>query len=777
MKKSSKYKMGIRFKITLLIFLVVFTLTLVSTGIWFFWTYNTLRSAIEREHIGIAHSLTNAVTRIINEEVEDLAIHLSNPVWTTPVEKSNLRYENMSAEDKRRYFLEMDKSWAEESDDSPIFKEYLENKLSIRLQRLINIDKDVAEIFLTDKEGGLVASSNKTSYFYQGDEEWWQESFNGGKGKVFLKSVEFDESAKIWAMIFAVPIKDNEGNVIGVCKAILDIARLFAPLEAFKIGETGHAVLVNRNGYIVFHKDTIPLSQKISLKKRSFTQEGAFTATDLQRHKNEILAAFVKIQDPLLLSNKIFWWVWVDQDTDEAFAPLRESASQFLLLAAFFLIFSIPLGYIFGGVLAGSIEKIRQATRKFAEGDLDYRIVLKTGDEIEELADAFNTMIDGLKKTTTSIIVLNKEIRDRKKAEDEVRRAANEWDRSFNAISDFIFIMDKDNIIIRANKAFCEVNKLGPEHIIGRKCFEVLHKADQPWPDCPFERTSKNNKPHTEEIYDPKIGIPLLITTSPIFDKKGSFIGAVHIAKDISKLKEVEKREKEAVEIKSQFISTASHELRTPLTAIKEGISIVADGMAGKINTQQNDFLKMAERNVNRLARLINDILDFQKLEAGKAQFNIIENDINSTVKEACDTMAGLIKEKGLKIILELGKKLPRMTFDRDRIIQVITNLISNAIKFTEKGSITLATSAGDNVVRVSVKDTGLGIKRDDIPRLFSAFGQLEKGKDRKVGGTGLGLAISRDIIVSHHGKIWAESIPGKGTTFSFVLPIKERRG
>ncbi len=228
--------------------------------------------------------------------------------------------------------------------------------------------------------------------------------------------------------------------------------------------------------------------------------------------------------------------------------------------------------------------------------------------------------------------------------------------------------------------------------------------------------------------------------------------------------------------MKDDFVSTISHELRTPLTAIKEGISIVSDGSAGSINDDQKEFLGIAKRNVDRLARLINEILDFQKIESGRMFYNIAENDIAMIGKEVQESMVPLALAKGLKLDLNLAQDLPKIRFDRDKITQVLTNLVNNAIKFTESGGILISINPGNNIIKVSVKDTGHGMKQEDIARLFQKFIQLEELSDRKTGGTGLGLAISKDIIDAHGGKIWAESEVGKGSVFNFILPIEERR-
>jgi signal transduction histidine kinase len=240
----------------------------------------------------------------------------------------------------------------------------------------------------------------------------------------------------------------------------------------------------------------------------------------------------------------------------------------------------------------------------------------------------------------------------------------------------------------------------------------------------------------------------------------------------LRELKESNEKLKEVAKTKSAFTSMVSHELRTPLSALKESVSLVSEGVVGEVNEEQKSFLDIAKSNVDRLARLINQVLDFQTLESGKMVFNMQENEINEVVREVRQSMVSLAEKKNLQFSLELSENLPKVRFDRDKINQVLTNLVGNSIKLTEKGSITIATGIGDNIIHVWVKDTGPGIKEEDMPRLFQQYEQLE----RKVGGTGLGLAISLEIIKAHGGKIWAESKFSEGTTFHFVLPIKERR-
>lgn len=264
-----------------------------------------------------------------------------------------------------------------------------------------------------------------------------------------------------------------------------------------------------------------------------------------------------------------------------------------------------------------------------------------------------------------------------------------------------------------------------------------------------------------------------------VHDSKDKTLWLDGVIMDITVLKQATVELKKAMDMQSEFTSTVSHELRTPLTAIKEGIAIVLDGSAGQINDEQEDFLSAAKRNVDRLTRLINDVLDFQKLKAGKVEFSYELSDINQIIEEAYRQMLSEAKKQGLSFDLKLDRSVPKVKLDADSIIRVIINLINNAFKFTEKGSVTIISgqNSSENHIYVRVEDTGSGIKNSDLEKLFKDFEQLDKGKERKTGGTGLGLAISKKIVAQHGGKIWAESKIGKGTTFVFILPLKERRG
>jgi len=275
----------------------------------------------------------------------------------------------------------------------------------------------------------------------------------------------------------------------------------------------------------------------------------------------------------------------------------------------------------------------------------------------------------------------------------------------------------------------------------------------------------------TLKVLDKEITPWLCITAEPVtMDGRKHVVIAVD---DITDRKNAEAKLKETMEIKSRFISTVSHELRTPLASLKEGVAIVLDGVAGEINDQQRNFLDIAKSNIDRLAALINDVLDFQKLDAGKMKLNVQQHDINEVVRGVHETMAPSAKNKGIDFSLKLADNPPpRASFDSDKIVQVLTNLVSNAIKFTPengKVSVCVQQQGEESVIRVS--DTGMGIPEQALGKIFDRFYRVHR-PGKQIQGTGLGLAIVKKIVMMHGGRIEVESEVDQGTTFTVFLPL-----
>jgi signal transduction histidine kinase len=233
--------------------------------------------------------------------------------------------------------------------------------------------------------------------------------------------------------------------------------------------------------------------------------------------------------------------------------------------------------------------------------------------------------------------------------------------------------------------------------------------------------------------------------------------------------KQAEKALQEMTESKVKFTSTVSHELRSPLAMIKESTNLVLDEVLGPLNDGQKEMLSISKNNIARLGRLVNNVLSYQKMEAKKTEYDFLENDVNALVKEAEINAMLFAGDRKADIMMDLGADLPRAKFDTDKIMQVLINLLANAIKYSESGPVVIQTRLKNSEVQISVQDSGQGIYPEELDEIFKPFVQA---KGKKKGGTGLGLAIAKEIVLAHHGRIWVESEIGKGSTFYFTLPV-----
>ncbi len=256
-------------------------------------------------------------------------------------------------------------------------------------------------------------------------------------------------------------------------------------------------------------------------------------------------------------------------------------------------------------------------------------------------------------------------------------------------------------------------------------------------------------------------------SSAVIENENGRTIGMVSVFTDVTKQKELDA-------LKLQFVSSVSHELRTPLVAIRNSIAIIFNPKAGSLTPEQSKYLSVAEKNLKRLSRLIDDLLDISKMEAGKMDLRASPTSIEMLIDETCTTLDAWAQTKNIEIVRNVQGNIPNINMDPERITQVLTNLIGNSIKFTPAGgAITVEAGVkeegGKNILLVRVIDNGPGIVKEDISRLFNKFQQVGAGN---ISGTGLGLYISKELVELHGGSIRVESAIGKGSIFAFTLPI-----
>jgi len=372
-----------------------------------------------------------------------------------------------------------------------------------------------------------------------------------------------------------------------------------------------------------------------------------------------------------------------------------------------------------------------------------------------------------------------------------IERKSKSLETIFDAIPVGLMLVDESMTVVRINNAI--------RKMIGKDFADIINKPvgqaincrttqtsncgqDECCRSCPI-RTNVMKVFQTLEAIEefefenqtffngkcPKLFFALTVK-HVIIDEKNHVVVCLN---DITRRKLAEEKVSESMELKQQFISTVSHELRTPLTSIREGLNIVLEGVAGKLKPKQAEFLQLSKRNVDRLSMLINDVLDFQKLDSGRMRFDFIESNMADTIKEAADTMKLMAKNSNVELAVRIDSEVGTAVFDRNRIIQVITNLLSNAIKFTPAGGkVTIVANMFNDSISISVSDTGMGIPKEDLPKIFERFYRVKR-PGKEIAGTGLGLPIVSQIVNRHKGTISVESELNKGTTFVVTLPVR----
>lgn len=395
--------------------------------------------------------------------------------------------------------------------------------------------------------------------------------------------------------------------------------------------------------------------------------------------------------------------------------------------------------------------------------------------------------------------------------ENEIKRLSVLIEIVVNSLRHPFYVVNQDYTIALINKAAKEYGILEGEY-----CYQLTHKRRTPCSGkhpCPLEEVFRTQKPvQMEHVHYNKDGNETIMAVygDPILDEGGNVVQMIVSSIDITRRKDAEeslrksrdelamqawglKKTNKAIKllykeleqknkklerydkVKSDFVSNVSHELRTPLTPIREAVSLVLDETTGKINQNQKKFLSIAKKNIDRLSLLINDLLDISRVEAGRIELDKEPIDMKSIIKDVLETFKQEATQKGIASNAKCPPDICQVYADRDKIIQVLSNLISNAIKFTEKGQISVNSENKGSYIQISVTDTGKGIPIGELETIFDKFKQIKRKAGPGAIGTGLGLAISKGIVEAHGGKIWAESKgEGKGSTFIFTLPKAE---
>ncbi len=407
------------------------------------------------------------------------------------------------------------------------------------------------------------------------------------------------------------------------------------------------------------------------------------------------------------------------------------------------------------------LAELEEGAKRIASGSRDVELPVTTGDEIGSVSQAFNTMVSALRDTTVSMHYVEGIIQ---------------------SMNDLLITADAEGRLTNANDTALQMLGYMASELRGRPLESVFVV-----PEGSFEERiwrpllEKGRLVEQEAVCTSHAGKRFVVglTAAVLRDAEGTITDVIVVARDITERKRAEESIRMANEelmrlntMRSEFTSMVSHELRTPLSAIKEGIDIVLEGIDGPITDAQGETLGIAKRSVDRLARLINNILDFTKLESGRMRMTFEPTDLKQLAQEMFDFMRPRAERAGLDYTIALPEGPVIAACDADRIKQVLLNLLDNAVKFTSAGGrVAVALAHDEGQIRFAVADSGVGIRTEEQAKIFEVYAQLSTRGFRKTGGSGLGLTICKQIVERHGGQIGVESAEGKGSTFRFSFP------
>ncbi len=670
------------------------------------------------------------------------------------------------------------------------------------------------EILISDADGNIRISTTKgkESRNISGT-EYFQKAMDG---ITFISQIipseipienEFGQLEEgLPTMIVSTPIADRN-RIMGVACLRVDVTKISDLMRSIRLGESGETYLINKRGYMVSESRFIShlkkegmVNKRTALVKKLINPETG----KLTKSVAECLKGYEGYDGDGYIDYRgvkvIGFWSWIPEldwgviaeiDFDEGYQAVhglhRKVTSIMIILSVGMLVLAIFLGQR----MAAPILYLTEATRKMASGDLTHSVEIHSKDEIGELANSFNIM-------TTTI----------NKRNEELQSTSNFMESIFNAIKDTMTVLDKDGNILQVNKVAMDIYG---KDIIGKKCFCVYKGRESVCDACPTMKAIETLSPATSEHYIERDKKHVSIASYPILDGEGKLKSVIKIVRDITEQKKLEQElqnyttnlektieertsdlklsnkelEQRNLEIekaneelrgldkmKDTMIRDVSHELKSPVAQVKMAIDLwnIEVNKENVDRAKEQRLNQIINDNIQRLQKTIQSILALSVLEAGRAKYEKERLNISKLILQTAEGLKLIAEKKKLSLETKVPDKLPEVLGDRQEITRVVSNLIDNAIKYSESGEIVVSALRSSDGIEVAVKDTGIGLSlpKEEYHKLFDRFYQEKARSD----GSGVGLAICKKIIEAHGGTMWVESEgKGRGSTFKFSLP------
>ena len=425
-----------------------------------------------------------------------------------------------------------------------------------------------------------------------------------------------------------------------------------------------------------------------------------------------------------------------------------------LLFAGVLVAAGLFLAFFLANRIVEPLRQLTATTAKIAGGDLNAKVTVTSRDEVGVLAVEYNRMAARIRQLRSSDM-------------GKLLVAQQTTEAAIDSLYDPVIVTDGEGCVTKLNPAAEEIFGSEKDNT-GKHVGEVARDARIAGA---VAEALESQRPVAGEGMSSILPLAVdgserafRLRTTPMRDNANHLLGAVTILEDITHLREIDR-------LKSEFIATASHELRTPLTSVQMGVHLLLEGALGDLTESQNEVLQACRQDCERLDKLMRDLLDLSRIEAGESQPQFAAVRTRDLITKAVKELRPQVEAQSLELRVDAAVDLPLVMVDRLQIERVISNLVINALRHTKHGKIKISAERRDSYLAVSVCDTGSGIPTEYLPHIFDKFVQVP---DAPTGGAGLGLTISKSIVEAHGGQISVQSQVGRGTTFTFTLPLAE---
>ncbi|MGR3301552.1 MAG: cache domain-containing protein [Candidatus Scalindua sp.] len=729
---------------------------------------------------------------------------------------------------------ELIKGWTEErKGDVRVFAENpftllatritMEDKRFWRISRYthyIRYEYGYKDILICDAEGTVHVSTTKGKEGTNiSEQEYFKKAMSGEtfvsqimRSKIPLENEFGKLETGLPTMVVSAPITD-QNRIMGVACFRVDVGKISEFLRSIKLGASGETYLIDKQGYMLTESRFVPYLKKAGLVKRGTTLELKLINPEtgkLTKSVSECLKGYEGYDGDGYLDYRgvkvIGYWQWIGEldwgiiaeiDYEEGYQAVIKLHRNVTTIMVIVAIGIIVFAFIMGQRMTAPILYLTDATRRMASGDLTQNVNINSKDEIGELANSFNMMARTIEKRN-----------------EELQSSNIFMESMFDAIMDPMTVLDKEGNILQVNKVAMDTYG---ENIVGEKCYCVYKGRESICDNCPTMKSIETLLPATAEHYVKRDNKYVFIASYPILNKEGKLESIIKIVRDITEQKKLEKElqdyttnlektvEERTIDLKStneelkqrsveieranvelrsldklkdSMIRDVTHELKSPVAQVQMAIDL----WTGEVNKEKTDKEKVKRLNkiicdnIQRLKQNIQSILDLSVLESGRVAFQKENLDLEELINQITAGLKLLAEKKNLSLTTRIPDKLPEISGDRAEITRVISNLIDNAIKYSESGKIVVSALRRPREIEISVKDQGIGIStpKGNYDKLFSRFFQERSSSE----GSGVGLAICKKIVNAHGGKIWIESAgKGKGATFKFTLPSDNEKG